>query len=219
MIEAGIRTFELDENVVTGIDFMETAEFELVDNCDDQINSKNGLIDLDDLDEDGFIAQGLEELSKANEIEFANKAGKIMAEHGTNLYALFKLYQYVLLSENIELINKLNSNIYKLAPNYPLAKLILAFNSVYFNLPDIRFAGILYSNKIQINFPEYHDFGADELQVYWLTKTLKNIADDDLEDSVFYYKLAVETCVENVFLWVTQEKIIQYYNEKMELYN
>jgi len=127
--------------------------------------------------------------------------------------------KYIILTENEAHLKKVCSHINNFTADYPLAKLILAFNSVFFNLPDVRFAEILYSSKIQVCFPECSAFGEEELQVYWLAKTLKSISDDNLEASVFYYKLAVETCVENVFLWATQQKLSLYYNYKMELYN
>ncbi len=219
IIEAAIRTFELQENVITDADFMQTEEYELADNCNDQVNFKDGFVYLDDLDEDGFIAQLLEELSKLDDTAFVNKADEIMAEHHTNFYAMCQLYQYIILSENEALLKKVCSQINNFTADYPLAKLILAFNSVFFNLPDVRFAEILYSSKIQVCFPECSAFSEDELQVYWLAKTLKSISDDNLEASVFYYKLAVETCVENVFLWSTQQKLSFYYNYKLELDN
>ncbi len=218
-IEAVIRTLELNEKMITEADFIKTEEYELADNCNDQVNSKDRLVFLEDMDQDGFIKQYFEEISGLDGKEFVNKVDELMAEYNTNFYAMQQLYQFVLLIENGELIKNVCNHINNFTENYPLAKLILAFNSVYFNLPDIRFAGILYSTKIQVYFPECYAFGADELQVYWLAKTLKSIGDDDLEGSVFYYKLAVETCIENVFFWATQEKLTLYYKDKMELYN
>jgi len=219
IIEAAIRTFELQENVINEADFKKTEEYALADNCNDQVNFKDGFVYLDDLDDDRFISQLLIELSKLNDTAFVNKADEIMAEHNTNFYAMSQLYQYIVLTENEAQIKKVCSHINNFTANYPLAKLILAFNSAFFNLPDTRFAEILYSPKIQVCFPECFAFGEDELQIYGLAKTLKSISDDDLEASVFHYKLAVETCVENVFLWATQQKLTMYYNDKMELYN
>ncbi|MEO8117391.1 MAG: hypothetical protein ABI653_07045 [Bacteroidota bacterium] len=215
-IEAVIRTLELSESVITEADFVKTEEYDLVDNCNDHINSKDGLVFLEDMDEDGFIKQYFEEISGLDGKKFVNKVDGLMAEYNANFYAMQQLYQYVLLTENEELIKKVCNQINNFTENYPLAKIILAFNSAYFNLPDIRVAPILYSTKIQNCFPEYYTFGADELQVYWLAKTLKSIGDDNLEGTVFYYKLGVETCVENVFFWTTQQKLLEYFNYKME---
>ena len=64
----------------------------MADNSNDQVNFKDGFVYLDDLDEDGFIAQLLREFSELNDTAFVNKADEIMAEHNTNFYAMRQVY-------------------------------------------------------------------------------------------------------------------------------
>ncbi len=91
----------------------------------------------------------------------------------------------------------------------------MAFESVYNNTPDLRFTAIQYSSHIQSCFPQHKTFGNLELQLYWLIKMLKNIKDDELEKSIFYYQLAVDTLTDNEFLIQAQMKISGYFNTKI----
>jgi hypothetical protein len=222
-IECMIRVFETDDayNVMTEDEFIETKEFELNDNCDtDQINSKEKYIYLDDLDEDGFIEEDIKKIIAIRDgAELASSIEKLIIKHAANFYAITELYKLVMMHEGeLEATRKLVCiALNKFTEIYPLAKLYLAFESVYNNAPDLRFANILYSNDIQICFPQCKSFGHLELQLYWLIKMLKNIKDNELEKSIFYYQLAVDTLVENEFLIQGQMKIIAFFNDMVKI--
>lgn len=220
-IECMVRVFETDEDydVMQEAEFIEAAEFELNDNCDtDQINSKEKQIYLDDLDADGFIEEDIKKIMESEDkAELAPGIEKLINKHVTNFYALTELYKFVMIHEGeLEASRKqLCSEINKFTETYPLAKLYLAFESVYNDTPDLRFTAIQYSSDIQNCFPQHKTFGNLELQLYWLIKMLKNIKDDELEKSIFYYQLAVDTLTDNEFLIQAQIKILEYFNTKV----
>ncbi len=220
-IECMIRVFETDDayNVMTEGEFVETKEFELNDNCDtDQINSNEKQLYLDDLDEDGFIEEDIKKIIAIRDgAELAPSIEKLIIKHAANFYAITELYKLVMMHEGeLEATRKqVCIALNKFTEIYPLAKLYLAFESVYNNAPDLRFANIVYSNDIQICFPQYKTFSSLELQLYWLVKMLKNINDDELEKSIFYYQLAVDTLQDNEFLIQVQMKMLEYFNTKV----
>lgn len=216
LLESLIRTLQLTEACINEDDFAATHELELVETADDVINYKNEFVYVDDLDEDGFISQDLKELSKLDDEAFDAKANEIIKTYGANLFAVTRLYQYVMLEENETLIGKVCQCLVDLATYAPYAKLILAFNSVFFGTPDIRFSHIVYSKNIETCFEGVTSFGEDELLVYWLIKTLKSISDNNIADSAFYYKLAVETSVEDILFWQTQAKLLKFLTEALE---
>jgi hypothetical protein len=220
-VECMIRVFETDDtyNVMTEDEFVETKEFELNDNCDtDQINSSEKQIYLDDLDEDGFIEGEIKKIMEiSDKVKWASCIEKLINKHTINFYALTELYKFVMIHDDeLNAARKqICAELNKFTEMYPLAKLYLAFESVYNNAPDLRFANIQYSNDIQSCFPQCKSFGTLELQMYWLIKMLKNIKDDELEKSIFYYQLAVDTLQNNEFLIQAQMKIIEYFNTKV----
>jgi hypothetical protein len=220
-VECMIRVFETDDtyNVITEGEFVETKEFELNDNCGtNQINSSEKQIYLDDLDADGFIEEGIKKIMEiSDKVKLASGIEKLINKHTENFYALTELYKFVIIHEDEQHTarKKICIEINKFTETYPLAKLYLAFESVYNNTPDVRAATILYSTGIQACFPQYKSFGHLELQLYWLIKMLKSIKDDELEKSIFYYQLAVDTLQDNEFLIQAQMKIIGYFNTKI----
>ena len=214
-IESVIRAMDLTDQSTSGRDFFETEEYELTEMAVEEINYNNNLVYLDDLDEEGSIDQELAELSKLDGSKFNKKAEAILWSYPDNLFAVSKLYQYLLMQENQQLRDKICVQLSGLADDYPYAKLILAFNSAYFNIPDIRYSNIIYSSKIQDCFAGCSIFGEEELLVYWLIKVLKSINDNKLTDTAFYYKLAVNTCMENVMFWLTQQKLMIYFSENI----
>jgi hypothetical protein len=222
-IEAMIRVFEADENyaVIQEAEFIKTAEFELNDSCStDEINSSEKRLYLEDLDEDGFIEEDIRKIiALRDEAELAPNIEKLITRHAANFYALTELYKLVMMHEGgLEATRKqVCIELNKFTEEYPLAKLYLAFESVYNNTPDLRFANIQYSNDIQSCFPQYESFGNLELQLYWLIKMVKNINDDKLEKSIFYYQLAVDTLTDNEFLLQAQMRILGYFNTKVPM--
>jgi hypothetical protein len=219
-IECMIRVFEADEDyeVMQEHEFIETAEFELNENCDtDQINSREKQIYLDDLDEDGFIEEDIKKIIEIrDEAELAPSIEKFIIKYAENFYAITASYKLVVMhnGEFEAVRKKIYIALNRFIEIYPLAKLYLTFESVYNNAPDLRFANIQYSIDIQSCFPQYKTFGGLELQLYWLIKMLKNIKDDKLEKTIFYYQLAVDTLQENEFLIQAQMKILEYFNTK-----
>ncbi|CAN5400579.1 hypothetical protein BH11BAC3_BH11BAC3_45140 [soil metagenome] len=216
LLESLIRTLQLTEACMNEDDFAEAHEMELVEAADEQINYKNEFVYIDDLDEDGFISQDLEELSLLDDDAFETKANELLTTYGANLFAVSRLYQYVMLTENETLHNKVCQCLAGLAADAPYAKLMLAFNSAFFGTPDIRFSNIVYSKQIENCFEGVKSFGEEELLVYWLIKILKSIADNNIADSAFYYKLAVESCVEDIMFWQTQGKLLTFLTETLE---
>ncbi|MEO6228517.1 MAG: hypothetical protein ABJB11_17535 [Ferruginibacter sp.] len=216
LLESVIRTLQLTGACMNEDDFTQTREMELVETDNEQINYKNEFVYIDDLDEDGFINEDLKELSGFDDDAFETKANELLTSYGANLFAVSRLYQYVMLTENETLLNKVCQCLADLAADAPYAKLMLAFNSAFFGTPDIRFSNIVYSKQIENCFEGVKSFGEDELLVYWLIKILKSIADNNIADSAFYYKLAVETRVEDIMFWQTQVKLFTFLTETLE---
>lgn len=220
-IECMVRVFETDENynVIPEDEFIETPEFILTDSCDtDEINSADTKIYIEDLDTEGYIQDDIEKMLKIDskpEIEKSIK--KLITKHSLNFYGLTELYKFATVhaEELEEARKKICSELNNFTEIYPLAKLYLAFESVYNNMPDLRFANVQYSNDIQSCFPAYKSFGSLELQLYWLIKTLKSIKEDNVEKTIFYYQLAVEAIDENEFLIQAQVRLIEYFNSKV----
>jgi hypothetical protein len=220
-IECMIRVFETDEdyNVMLEDEFIETPEFTLTDSCDtDEINSADTQIYIEDLDTEGYIQDDIEKMLKIEgkpEIEKSIK--KLITRYSLNFYGLTELYRFAMIhAEELEAARKkICIELNNFTEAYPLAKLYLAFESVYNNMPDLRFANIQYSDDIQSCFPKNKFFGGLELQLYWLIKVLKNIKEDNVEKTIFYYQLAVEALDENEFLIQAQIKLIEYFNTKV----
>jgi hypothetical protein len=220
-VECMIRVFETDTayDVMMEDEFITTAEYQLTDRCDtDEINYGNTKIYIEDLDDEGYIQEDIKVLcSLHNKQDLANAINEFIDKYPSNFYALSEVFRIVsidftgLVSERKRICDLMSS----FAQTYPLAKLFLAFDSLYNNINDLRFASIQYSNNLQVCFPQCSGFGALELQLYWVIKTLKSIKDDDVEKSIFYYQLAVETFEENEFLMQAQIKLIEYFNSKI----
>jgi hypothetical protein len=220
-VECMIRVFENDTayDVITEEEFITTAEYQLTDNCDtDEINCGVAKVYIEDLDEEGYIEEDIKVLCKIHDKPaLAKSINEFVNKYSSNFYALSEVFRMVsidftsLVSERKRICDLMNS----FAQIYPLAKLFLAFDSLYNNINDLRFAFIQYSNDLQVCFPQCSGFGAFELQLYWLIKTLKSIKGDDFEESIFYYQLAVETLEENEFLMQVQIKLVEYFNSKI----
>jgi hypothetical protein len=220
-VEGMIRIFEVDSDysVMLPEEFITTPEYAMTDSCDtDQINFGSTQIYIEDLDEEGDIEEDIEEIFKIeNESQTENAMIQLLDKYPSNLFALTEAYKIAILNGpglnglRIKICGELNN----FTGTCPLAKLFLAFDGLYNNIPDLRFANIQYSKDIQSCFPGYKYFGNLELQLYWLIKSLKNKNDNDLEKTIFYYQLAVETLEQNEFLLEVQLKLIDYFTSKI----
>ena len=218
-VELGIREYELeiDHIPMSNEVYYNTPEYGLLENIEGRINSTNGLIPLFGIKDAEKVDVFIEMYAGLKGKKAEKTLHHIFDNFKNNFYALFKLYNITtIVEESKSLKIEVCKALHNFSNQFPLAILLLAFESAFFT-PDIRFTKIIYSNSIQECFPEYKTFSTEELLVYWLIKLQHSIKTNDFERCCFFYKLIADTMWEfEPLVLVVQQNFIKYLGKLME---
>ena len=217
-IEFGIRQMEALE-VIEKIDndtYVKTPEFILFENCNFSLNSNKGSIYLEDFENVKQINTLFLAYGHLNKRKAEKATEHIFSTYKTNFYALYNLY-FILIwqSHQNDLRRSVCKEISNFISQYPLAELLLAYESICYT-PDVRFTRIIYSKSITDCFPQYKSFSPLELLIYWLIKLYQNIKENNMQDCVFYYRLASNTFFASELISLRAQ---QYFSEYLQQRN
>ena len=214
-IEFGIRHLEFLGVIekIENEDYVNTPEFNLFDSSEDTINSNKGEVYLDEI-KDAFVTEELLDILKPLS---KKKLENIFNAYKNNFYALYNLYVTLIWElDKEELRRNVCRELSNFTKQYPLATLLLAYESVNYS-PDVRFAKIANSNNITDCFSQYETFGSTELLIYWLIKLKQNMKADNMQNSVFYYRLASDTTFNKELIYFkTQHDFSEYLQKKVD---
>ena len=217
-IELGMREYQSDIDYVPMSDevYFKTPEYKLLENIEGKINSSNGLTYLYDIGDAEKIDVFFEMYTNSSGKKAEKTLQYIFDKCKTNFYALFRLYNITAVYEDSNSLRiEISKALHNFTNQYPLANLMLAFESVSFT-PDIRFAKIVNSSSINECFPECETFSNEELLTYWLTKLQLSIKTEDYERCCFFYKLIADTMWEfEPLVVVVQQSFIKYLEKLM----
>ena len=218
-IEYGIRKMEANGLIekIELDDYVKTPEFILYENSEVAINSNNGLVYLDEFENVIQIEDLLKTFDPLSKKKGENTLRQIYTAYKNNFFALYNLYTTLIWEPEMEeLRHTVCKELSNFTEEYPLSTLLLAYESVH-NSPDIRYAKIAVSKNIADCFPQCENFSDNELLVYWLIKLKQNIKENNLQNAVFYYRLAADTVFEIDFLFIkTQHDFSEYLLQKVE---
>ena len=199
--------------VLSEEEIIESPEFKLIQNASEDINGADGLISVNEFNKDDILLdewQAIQNLE--NDLQMQAKS-VFLEKNQKNIVALLLVYSSTLIVEEdmTEMKKNVCDKLIELTPVYPLATLLLAYQNTLTTTPDIKFSKILGSKDIQNAFPKIKIFGQDELGVYWLIKLNQSIKANKLADSIFYYRLSIQTTFEkNTIFLQTQLKYLDY---------
>jgi hypothetical protein len=212
--EGAVRTTEMayGASIITDDELLDTTEFGLLENGIIEINSRDGMLLLHDLDPGDLIKKEMDSLERMPKEHKDAGLILIMEKHPLNLLLLVEAYQLAVSDENFPLLEKVIPELQSLSAAYPLAKLYVALHNYVLSefpndWPEVPLAKVA---GIHMAFPEYEYFGEEELYHFWVLKAFNAIKENHIPAAVFYYKLVARTGLNSFFIIRLQTVITSF---------